>query len=284
MNPLQMTAKIYRILITDGVGGVGARLRRRWRLATFRPHVLEKRYGDLSFRFFIGTREGQEWYGRFVDARLYKPLGPELAWFAENVGEGEIVADVGAHHGYFSTLFAHWVGPRGRVFSFECLPQNAAIAARNVALNHLSNVEVVERAVGARRGQAVIADHSGGILFDPTVSEKRLTVGMTSLDEFFTETHPTLLKIDVEGYEGEVLRGARACLTRRPKLALELHCFKFANPEAEVRQLLQLLPLDGYRYQVAWEAGDRLTPCVIDAALAADLARRYNPHVYGLPG
>jgi len=283
MNPLQLTAKFYRILMTDGVGGVRARLRRRWRLATFHPHVIEKQYGEHRFRFYIGTKEGQEWYGRFVDARLYKPMGPELAWFAEHVGAGDIVADVGAHHGYFTTLFAHWAGPQGRIFSFECLPQNAAIAARNVSLNGLSNVEIVECAVGAQRGHVVIADHSGGILFDPTISEKRITVGMTALDEFFVDTHPTMLKIDVEGYECEVLKGAKVCLARRPKIAIELHCFKFSDREAEVSHIVDLLPRDGYRYEVAWEAGDGLAPCAMDTALVQGLANHYNPHLYGVP-
>lgn len=278
-----MTAKIFRILMTEGIGGVGARIRRRWRLATFRPHVITKRYGDLRFRFLLGTKEGQEWYGRFVDTRLYKPLGPELAWFAANVKAGDIVADVGAHHGYFTTLFAHWTGVQGKVIAFECLPQNAAIAAQNVSLNRLSNVEIVERAVGAHRGQAVIADHSGGILFDPTLSERRLTVDMTALDEYFTAGYPTMLKIDVEGYEGEVLKGARACLAHRPKIALELHCFKFADRLAEVGWVVKLLPRDGYSYQVAWEAGDQLVPCTLDAALVRRLAKGYNPHLYGVP-
>jgi FkbM family methyltransferase len=283
MNPLQLTVKVYRILTADGIGGVRARLRRRWRLATFRPHVIDKQYGELRFRFYVGTKEGQEWYGRFVDARLYKPMGPELAWFADHVRSGDIVADVGAHHGYFTTLFAHWTGPQGKIFAFECLPQNAAIAAQNVSLNGLSNVEIVECAVGAQRGQVVIADHSGGILFDPTISEQRITVGMTALDDFFVDTHPTMLKIDVEGYEGEVLKGAQACLARRPKIALELHCFKFANPETEVGRIVGLLPRDGYRYEVAWEAGDRLVPCALDAALIQGLTKRYNPHLYGVP-
>jgi FkbM family methyltransferase len=277
MNPVDMTTKIYRIFKTEGLGGVIARVRRRWRLATFRPHVIEKQYGDIRFNFLVGTREGQEWYGRFLDTRLYKPLGPELAWLAETVRSGDIVADVGAHHGYFATLLAHWVGSQGKVFAFECLPENAEITSHNVSLNHLSNVEVVRLAVGGRPGQVVIANHSGGILFDPSVSQKRIAVEMTTLDRFFTDVSPTMLKIDVEGYEGEVLRGARNCLARRPKIALELHCFKFANPEVEVRQIMELLPTAGYRYQVAWEAGDPLT------SLVAGLARRYNPHFYGVP-
>src|SRR5256886_4585682 len=94
--------KIVRILAAEGVGGVTARIRRRWRLGTFVPHVLEKQHAGVGFRFSIGTTEGQEWYGRFVDTRLYKPLRAELAWLGRAAEPGDVVADVGAHHGYRS--------------------------------------------------------------------------------------------------------------------------------------------------------------------------------------
>src|SRR5438552_12269536 len=109
--------KILRILAAEGVGGVTARIRRRWRLGTFVPHVLEKQHAGVRFRFYIGTTEGQEWYGRFVDTRLYKPLRAELAWLGRAAEPGDVVADVGAHHGYFSVLMAHWVGARGKVYA-----------------------------------------------------------------------------------------------------------------------------------------------------------------------
>src|SRR3982751_5258110 len=100
--------KIPRILMTEGLGGITARVRRRWRMWRFRPHVLDKQHDGFRFRFYIGTREGQEWYGRFVDTRLYKPVRAELAWLARAAAPGDVVADVGAHHAYFALLLAHW--------------------------------------------------------------------------------------------------------------------------------------------------------------------------------
>ena len=275
--------KILRILAAEGVGGVTARIRRRWRLGTFVPHVLEKQHAGVRFRFYIGTTEGQEWYGRFVDTRLYKPLRAELAWLARAAEPGDVVADVGAHHGYFSVLMAHWVGARGKVYAFECLPENADIASRNVALNGLQNIAVVRTAVGAASGTIDIVNNSGGILGDRVPGMRVLQVAMTSLDEFFGERLPNLLKVDVEGYEFDVLTGARRCLAARPKIALEFHCFKFADPVEHVARVLDLLPRAGYEYQIAYEAGDELVDYTLDRDSASVIGSRYNPHLYALP-
>jgi len=283
MSALELLKKILRIWATEGFGGVTARIRRRWRLWTFRPCILEKQYGGFRFEFYVGTREGQEWYGKFVDTRLYKPVAPELTWLASAAKRGDIVADVGAHHAYFALLFSHWVGDNGTVFAFECLPENAEIAERNVRLNRLRNVQVVKKAVGARSGTVEVADNSGGILVDRASTANVITVEMIALDEFFGRSPPSLLKIDVEGYELEVLKGARVCLAARPTIALEFHCFKFKDPTSQVEEILRLLPKDRYHYKLAREAGEELTDYSISGHSAGEIGRQYNPHLYGIP-
>jgi len=283
MNALHLPGKVLRILTTEGLGGIAARIRRRWRLWSFRPHVLEKQYEGFRFRFYIGTTEGREWYGKFVDRRLYKPVRAELAWLARTAAAGDLVADVGAHHGYFSLLLSHRVGDRGKVYAFECLPENADIAARNVALNGLKNVDVIRKAVGSRSGTVEIVNNSGGILGQRGPGVRPLEAEMISLDEFFAGRVPDLLKVDVEGYEFDVLEGASRCLAARPKIALEFHCFKFADPAAHVERVLHLLPKEGYDYKLAYEAGDELLDYALDDDSATVLGKRYNPHLYGLP-
>jgi FkbM family methyltransferase len=270
-------------LAVEGPAGVTARIRRRWRLWTFRPHVVDKQVDDFRFKFYIGTSEGQEWYGAFVDTRLYKSIGPELAWLRQAVAAGDTVADVGAHHGYFALLLSHWVGERGRVFAFESLPQNAEIAERNMALNGVSNVRIIQSAVGASVGAVAIARDSSGVLSANAAATDALTVHVVALDEVFDQNLPDLLKIDVEGYELEVLRGARRCLAARPKIALEFHCFRFQDPVRRVGEILSLLPNEGYRYELARESGGPLEAFSIDQGSAAIIGAQYNPHLYGAP-
>jgi FkbM family methyltransferase len=276
-------AKIISIFRTEGLGGIAARLRRRWREWRFRPHVLDKTYEGFTFRFYIGTREGQAWYGKSVDTRLYKNLRHELAWLARAAAPGDLVADVGAHHAYFALLLAHWTGSAGKVYAFECLPENADIAARNIAMNGAVNVELVRKAVGARAGTIEIVNNSGGVLGPRNAGVDVLTAEMISLDELFPGRVPDLLKIDVEGYELEVLTGARRCLLGRPKIALELHCFPFTDPVAHVSRVLDLLPRDGYRYQIAFKDGEELVDYALTSDSPAELGKEFNPHLYGLP-
>src|SRR5205823_6514575 len=144
------------------------------------------------------------------------------------------------------------------------LPENADIASRNIALNALRNVELVRKAVGARSGTVEIVGNSGGVLGNRRPGIPVLSAEMISLDEFFSDRVPDLVKIDVEGYEYDVLKGASRCLAARPKIALELHCFKFTDPVAHVERVLALLPKEGYEYQVAYEAGDPLVDYTLD--------------------
>src|ERR1700722_172759 len=70
------------------------------------------------------------------------------------VEPGQVVYDVGANIGFFTLLLARLVGPRGRVFAFEPMPENAAALRHIVALNGLDNVTVVEKAMSSESGTA----------------------------------------------------------------------------------------------------------------------------------
>jgi FkbM family methyltransferase len=164
----------------------------------------------------------------------YRQLGwnpEEYTAFREAVTPGATVFDVGANLGAYTLLFAQWTGASGKVVAFEPAPASIAGLRRLVALNDLCDrVEIVEAAVSRAVGTArfasagssganalVDAAHSGGGV---------ITVPTTSLD-VFCDTHqlqPDVIKIDVEGEELEVLRGARRTLSLPSVQAfLELH-------------------------------------------------------------
>lgn len=164
----------------------------------------------------------------------YRQLGwnpEEYAAFRAVVTPGATVFDVGANLGAYTLLFAQWVGPAGKVVAFEPAPAAATGLRRLVALNDVSDrVQIVEAAVSRAVGTARFASQgssganalvdagqgAGGVISVPT----------TSLDAF-CEAHdlrPDVIKIDVEGEELEVLRGARRTLSRPSVQAfIELH-------------------------------------------------------------
>jgi FkbM family methyltransferase len=139
--------------------------------------------------------------------------------FRATVRPGAVVFDVGANLGAYTMLFAQWAGATGRVFAFEPSPASLQGLRRHLRLNSIDEiVDVVPKAVCDRAGRATFfVDRSGGTsgLHTSTGAQSApITVETTSLDRFCLEHHvkPAVIKIDVEGAELEVLRGARSIL------------------------------------------------------------------------
>ncbi len=141
----------------------------------------------------------------------------EYRAFHESVRAGAVVFDVGANLGAYTLLFAQWVGPAGRVFAFEPSPPSVVGLQRHLALNALDDrVEVVPAAVCDRTGTATfhLHPHGGASGLYTSTDGASMDVETTSLDQFCADRRltPDVLKIDVEGAELEVLRGARNIL------------------------------------------------------------------------
>ncbi|MFN2445117.1 MAG: FkbM family methyltransferase [Vicinamibacterales bacterium] len=124
--------------------------------------------------------------------------------------------DVGSHIGYFALQAARIVGATGCVLAFEPMPGNGTRLRRNIELNAAENVTVVARAVAAQTGAMRIARTDAGIAstFTWTLEEspndvERRMVDVTTLDAMVGEHGiPDLVKVDAEGTEVDVLRGA----------------------------------------------------------------------------
>jgi FkbM family methyltransferase len=195
---------------------------------------------------------------------------PEVqAALAELIEPGQTVYDVGANIGFFTILCSRLVGPQGKVYAFEPIPDNVATLRRNIALNDLTNVVVVEQALSASTGTAEMfvslwsAFHSlnldGASKRDnhgPDGGE--ITVETVTLDEFVQGegiSAPDLIKLDVEGAELLVVEGMRETLRAvQPLLLCEIHDTKHGYSEF----------LDSIDYSVSVIDGD--TPTLADAA------------------
>lgn len=146
--------------------------------------------------------------------------------------EGGTLWDVGANVGFFALLGARLAGPGGHVVAWEPVPAVAAHAREAALRSGLSGqVEVRAEAVGAVSGEEellVAGDASWSHLASrgnaPGTSSARVTV--STLDDVIAAgaLPPDVVKLDVEGSEGDVLRGARRLLVEhRPALVIELH-------------------------------------------------------------
>ncbi|WP_197454394.1 FkbM family methyltransferase [Stieleria varia] len=145
----------------------------------------------------------------------------ERALINEHVKPGMSVVDVGANIGYHVLMFAQRIGGSGRITAIEPSPENLTELKANISGNTLKNVDLYEIAVGSRETTVEVR---GGINSGiQTEGQGIAAVDMKPLSEVVREKCD-FIKIDVDGYEAEVVEGAFDVLRRdRPVLLLELH-------------------------------------------------------------
>lgn len=145
---------------------------------------------------------------------------------------GGVFIDVGANIGTFTIPAAKHVGPSGRVIAIEPSPDVFKILEKNVALNSTGNVQLICAAAGASDDDANFypapVDHFGMGSRAPQFNAAPITVRSVTLDSIVKELNLTsvdALKIDVEGFELDVLKGAIELLSReRPPLIVFEFC------------------------------------------------------------
>ncbi len=145
--------------------------------------------------------------------------------FTKVVTEGMTVVDVGAYVGYYTLIAARAVGEKGRVFAFEPEPSNYQIMLKNIRLNKHLNVTPVQKAVSDKTGRIKLflaKDASGHSTVCENPDQRSIQVDSTTLDNFIGGQIPQIhvIKIDVEGAEGAVLKGMRHIIDKNPDLII----------------------------------------------------------------
>jgi FkbM family methyltransferase len=162
---------------------------------------------------------------------------------------GMTFVDVGANKGDFTLIAAKAVGELGRVLAFEPEPENCHWIRESIELNQYRNVELLRLALADAEGVATLylGKKSGWHSLIASPKQQRagggaIRVRTQRLDEVLVERNcdrVDLVKIDVEGAELDVLRGAERTLAGNRQLALllEIHPSKGVDP-GEVCNLL----------------------------------------------
>jgi FkbM family methyltransferase len=216
---------------------------------------------------------------------VYEPALQEV--LAAHLGRGGSFYDVGAHIGFFSLIAARLVGESGAVFAFEPDPENARRIEQHSLRAGFPQICVLPVAVWSQsttvpfQHNCDFSSHNTGFVgtWSPERSlEETIKVKAVTLDEF-AESHraPTLIKVDVEGGEVDVLKGAERIFSKaRPALICEVH-----NQDAS-SSVEAYLAEKGYSLQ--WldrEADSRrhllAQPRVTDASVAHAVAHGHDP-------
>lgn len=229
-----------------------------------------------SPRLYLFVEERRRWLS--WDRRVYLSI----------IRPGDTVLDIGANVGAHTVLFSHLAGSNGRVLSFEPLPSNLAQLRENVARRgRFQNVEVFPVAVGGPEAsgsvtllvpggdftQASLRAHAAGSWVHGSKTES-YECPITSIDHHFHALpmeRVDLMKIDVEGAELEVLRGAQGLLAQyQPMIYCELfsewtRAFSY-SPEDLVAFLMSL----GYT-EARVIRGAHVSAYRLDAAIPSEL-------------
>lgn len=144
------------------------------------------------------------------------------------VPPGGVFMDVGANLGYYSLLASRWVGGSGRVYAFEPLRGTYDRLVRNIGLNGAKNIVPLRMACAASAGDRhmrTFADSGWSHL--ATDGDEGEAVEATTIDETVERmgvSRLDVIKIDAEGADFEVVKGARRSIEKlRPMVLMEAH-------------------------------------------------------------
>jgi FkbM family methyltransferase len=228
---------------------------RNWYYRCARPSngIVEYRIFGLTARFHVRTPG---------ELRNLDPAGRAqqeqkiLELMMGSVHEGDVVFDIGANVGFYTVLLAQVAGARGQVIAFEPNTESYQHLQDNLELNGLTNVRAFRKALGEGSGEGRLYqghENADSSLVGPPSGKD---VGHQLVDivagDSFREVEklpvPRVVKIDVEGYEYQVLQGLQSTLARPlcELLCCEVHP-KFLPRAVKPEGILSLVKSLGFR-------------------------------------
>lgn len=236
-----------------------------------RQPTQEESHPVSIFQAWLAT-ESLRFRIRSLKAR-FRDQKAEFDAIGQHLRPADIACDIGANKGGFVFWLSRWCR-EGRVIAFEPQPELARRLADICRVVRLDNVTVEEKAVYSHSGHKdlfVPTRHQPGASLHSTAlgteSFTTLSVQLVSLDDYFGEQDRIgLLKIDAEGAELEILKGAGRILRQHaPLLVFECENRHLA-PSGNVRDVFSYL--EGLGYQGSFVCRNRILPIAqFDAAV-----------------
>ena len=191
--------------------------------------------------------------------------------------EGDIAVDVGAHIGAYTIIASKRVGSAGKVVAIEADPGNFDLLSRNIQLNKLSNVMALNYAAYSEEKKIKLylpsaGEESSYTKYNTLISdrarddEKFVEVNANTLDYLLLsknlinqEEKVNWVKIDVEGAEYEVLKGAKDILSKSSNITLLIEIHNLSAGDILYKPIQEFLSLHNFKikFEKASESGER---------------------------
>jgi FkbM family methyltransferase len=245
-----------------------------------RPYAIRELYGwGVLYKFLIGHAERDHFWANAphvasVDKRTGYLIELDLSWWSDRltyflgrwpdlpvqmvldtlVNPGDRVVDVGANRGSFALCASRRVGENGRVICFEPNPGCVTALMKAIEANSITNIEVFNVGLSDASGILTLTIpkiNSGEASFGSSQYSKgdtySIDVEVMRGDSILSAVAPSLIKIDVEGFEPRVLSGLATTIAKsRPLIITEMVSAHLARCRSSAGELVQLMTSQNY--------------------------------------
>ncbi|MBL7892186.1 MAG: FkbM family methyltransferase [Bacteroidia bacterium] len=232
---------MIKSIVKKIVNASGYKISRLGNVNRFVPFVKNVTVAGMDMSFWIDSEGAQYWYSE-------ENFSLEIGQLQKIIKPGDKILDVGCNIGVLSAIMSKLTGSEGKVVAMDVFPDNCLTTCAQLGLNKITNCEVINIGASDKEQDVTIADTTNsGVLVSNGKSEV-LTVKAIPIDDLLKKYGKfDLLKIDVEGYETSVLKGAKELLKSRPKIALELHGPHLKQYNTSVEELFDIMQIENYK-------------------------------------
>jgi FkbM family methyltransferase len=211
-------------------------------------------YREHKLRYVSGTRPVRLKYIDSPDLTVRNDVR-QIGFFLDNVKSGDFALDIGGHFGQYAVLLASLVSDSGRVITFEPDKEARKTLRANLDLNGFGERVAIESVAlfdqsgehsffskGADSMSSLARSGLGANAAAPEVEE--YSVETLRLDDYLAARKlpiPQFTKLDTEGAEINILRGARSLLSSGATVVCELHPYAWAEFGTSFEELLTLV-------------------------------------------